>query len=171
MNMIKIGRFLQELRKEKGITQEQMAEELGVSGRTISRWETGSNMPDIGMLIEIADFYEVSIPEIIDGERKNENMNQETKDTAIKLAEYSKNEAKIGKQRVTGYLMSVFGIFIIISALAIRLMPIHSVSMRAMIMVTMPGFSTSRSRVTITRRGIPFAISSILCIIISTLPP
>ena len=119
MDQVKIGSFLKELRKEKGLTQENLAEQLNVSNRTISRWETGSNMPDIGMLIEIADFYEVSIPEIIDGERKSENMNQETRDTAIKMAEYSKNEAKIGKQRIIGYLMSIFGIFIIVSALAI----------------------------------------------------
>ncbi len=112
MDQVKIGTFLKELRKEKDLTQEDLAEQLNVSNRTISRWETGSNMPDIGMLVEIADFYEVSIPEIIDGERKSENMNQETRDTAIKMAEYSKNEVKVGKQKVIGYLMSVFGIFI-----------------------------------------------------------
>ena len=50
MNQIKIGMFLQELRNEKGITQEQLAEQLGVSNRTVSRWETGSNMPDISLL-------------------------------------------------------------------------------------------------------------------------
>lgn len=75
MDQIKIGAFLKELRKEKELTQEQLAEELSVSGRTISRWETGSNMPDISMLVVLADFYEVSIPEIIAGERKSENMN------------------------------------------------------------------------------------------------
>lgn len=47
MDQIKTGAFLKNLRRERGITQEQLAEELGVSGRTISRWETGSNMPDI----------------------------------------------------------------------------------------------------------------------------
>ena len=76
-------------------------------------------MPDISMLVEIADFFNVSIPEIIDGERKSEDMNQETRDTAVKMAEYSKNEARVGKQRVIGYLMAVFGIFIIVSALAV----------------------------------------------------
>ena len=54
MNQIKIGSFLKELRNEKGITQEQFAEQLGVSNRTVSRWETGSNMPDISLLVEIA---------------------------------------------------------------------------------------------------------------------
>lgn len=57
MDQIKIGIFLKELRKEKKLTQEQLAEKLNVSGRTVSRWETGSNMPDIGMLVEMADFF------------------------------------------------------------------------------------------------------------------
>ena len=119
MDQVRIGSFLKELRKEKKLTQENLAEQLNVSARTISRWETGSNMPDIGMLIEIADFYDVSIPEIIDGERKSEDMNQESKNTAVKMAEYSRNEVKNGKQNAVGYLMSAFGIFTIISALAI----------------------------------------------------
>ena len=76
MDQKKIGRFLKELRKEKDITQEQLAEKIKVSGRTVSRWETGSNMPDISLLVELADFYDVSIPEIIDGERKSDNMKE-----------------------------------------------------------------------------------------------
>lgn len=119
MDQIKIGSFLKELRKEKNLTQENLAEQLNVSNRTVSRWETGSNMPDIGMLVEIADFYDVSIPEIINGERKSGNMNQETRDTAVAMVEYSRNEVKNGKQKVIGILMSVFGLFVIVSALMI----------------------------------------------------
>ena len=69
MNQKKIGSFLKELRKEKGITQEEFAENLNVSGRTVSRWETGVNMPDISLLVDIAEFFNVSIPEIINGKR------------------------------------------------------------------------------------------------------
>lgn len=119
MNQIRIGAFLKELRKEKELTQEQLAEKLNVSGRTVSRWETGSNMPDIGMLVEIAEFYGVSIPEIIEGERKSEKMEKETKDTAYAVAEYGKNEAKKGKLRIAGALLAAFGLFIIITALTI----------------------------------------------------
>ena len=119
MDQIKIGAFLKELRKGKELTQEQLAEKLCVSGRTVSRWETGSNMPDIGMLVELADFYAVSIPEIIAGERKSENMNEEIKESVVAMAEYSRNEIKVGKLKVIGYLATAFGIFIIISALAI----------------------------------------------------
>ncbi len=83
MDQKKIGGFLKELRKETGITQEQLAEKLGVSGRTVSRWENGNNMPDISLLTDIAELYDVSIPEIIDGERKSENMNEEVKNVAF----------------------------------------------------------------------------------------
>ncbi len=54
-----------------------MAEILNVSGRTVSRWETGNNMPDISILVDIVDYYDISIPEIISGERKSEMMNEE----------------------------------------------------------------------------------------------
>ncbi len=119
MDQKKIGLFLKELRKEKSITQEELAEKLNVSNRTISRWETGNNMPDISLLVELSELYHVSIPEIIDGERKSENMNQETRDTAVKMAEYSKNEVRIEKNKVISSLLMVFGAFIIISAFAI----------------------------------------------------
>ena len=92
MDQIKIGRFLKELRNEKGITQEQFAEQLGVSNRTVSRWETGSNMPDISLLVEIAEYMDVSIPEIINGERKSENMNSEVKEVATAVADYAEEE-------------------------------------------------------------------------------
>ena len=119
MDQIKIGVFLKELRKVKGLTQEQLAEVLNVSSRTVSRWETGSNMPDISMLVEIAVFYDVSIPEIVQGERKSETMDQETRETAVAMAKYSQNEVKMRKQKVVGILMSAFGVFVIVSALSI----------------------------------------------------
>ncbi len=59
MDQVKIGSFLKKLRNEKNLTQENLAEQLNVSNRTVSRWETGSNMPDIGILVEIAEFKQV----------------------------------------------------------------------------------------------------------------
>lgn len=119
MDQIRIGAFLKTLRKEKELTQEQLAEQLYISGRTVSRWETGSNMPDIGMLVELAEFYDVSIPEIINGERKSENMDQKIKETAVAMAEYSQVAAKTDRRKIIGILLSAFGLFIIVSALSI----------------------------------------------------
>ena len=92
MDQIKTGTFLKTLRKEKDLTQEQLAEQLGISGRTVSRWETGSNMPDISLLVEIAEFYNISVTELIDGERRSGDMKEEVKEVADKMADYAGTE-------------------------------------------------------------------------------
>ena len=89
MDQKKTGEFLKELRTQKQMTQEQVAERFNVSSRTVSRWETGRNMPDISLLTEIADFYEADVREIIEGERKSEMMDKEIKDVADKMADYA----------------------------------------------------------------------------------
>ena len=100
MNQKKTGEFLKCLRKERGLTQEQLAEVFFVSSRTVSRWETGSNMPDVGTLIDLADYYDVDIREIIDGERKSEMMDQETKDTLKEVAAYATEQEKETQAKV-----------------------------------------------------------------------
>lgn len=60
MDQKKIGRFLRELRTEKKLTQAQFAEIIGVTNRSISRWENGVNMPDFDVLIQIAEYLGVS---------------------------------------------------------------------------------------------------------------
>jgi len=122
MDQKKIGLFLRELRKEKELTQEQLAEQFNVSNRTVSRWETGTNMPDLSVLVELSDFYQVDIKEIIDGERKSEKMNEETRETLVKVAEYTEEEKKAQQykmRKVIGGILMGFGAFLAISALAI----------------------------------------------------
>jgi len=92
MDQKKVGSFLRELRKEKQLTQEQLAERFGVTNRSVSRWETGSNMPDLSILVELADFYDVDIRDIIDGERKGEDMNKEEKERLQLVADYAETE-------------------------------------------------------------------------------
>lgn len=100
MDQKKIGSFLKELRKEKGMTQEQLAEHFGVSDRTVSRWENGNNMPDLDILIEISDYYEIDLREILNGERKSENMNKEIKETVLQAVDYTNTEAEKYNKRV-----------------------------------------------------------------------
>ncbi len=104
MDLRKIGTFLKELRKEKDLTQEQLAETLNVSRRTVSRWETGTNLPDMDILIELSDLYEVDLRELLNGERKNGKMNEEMKETVLQVAEYGNAE----KQRVTKVVLVFF---------------------------------------------------------------
>ncbi len=117
IDQVKIGGFLKELRKEKELTQEQLAEKFGVSSRSVSRWENGNTMPELGILVELADYYEVDIKEIIDGERESEIMKKEEKETLRKVADYAETEKKLVVKRkciVTfiGTLVCALGIMV-----------------------------------------------------------
>lgn len=113
MDTKKTGNFLKQLRKEKAMTQEQLAEHLYVSGRTVSRWETGSNMPDLDILIQLADFYEVDIKEMLDGERKDEKMNKDMEETILKVADYSNEERKRLTKRMHVLFLAGVAAFIV----------------------------------------------------------
>lgn len=105
MNQQKIGQFLKTLRKEKGLTQEQFAEIFNVSNRTVSRWENGNNMPDLDILIEISDYYEVELRELLDGERKGGNMNKETEETVLKAVDYTNTDMSNYTRKVNWLLL------------------------------------------------------------------
>ena len=122
MDLIKVGAFLQTRRKEKGLTQEQLAEQVGVARRTVSRWETGSNMPDLDILLELADFYSVDLREILDGERKSEQMNEELKETVLQVADYSNEEkARLLKRMHWMFIAGLIGfiVFLVITLLGL----------------------------------------------------
>ncbi len=103
MDQQKIGTFLKELRHERGLTQEQLAEKLYVSRRTVSRWETGTNLPDIPLLIELSDLYEVELREILNGER-NTKMDKNIEETVLKVAELGNDE----KAKLTARFNRIF---------------------------------------------------------------
>ena len=115
MDQKKTGSFLRELRKEKQLTQEQLAEQFGVTNRSVSRWETGSNMPDLSILVELADFYDVDIRGIINGERKGEDMNKEEKERLLLVADYADNEKNTLLMRLR--IISIVGLVSLIAGL------------------------------------------------------
>lgn len=69
MDQIKTGKFIAELRRQRGLTQESLGEKIGVTNKTISRWENGNYMPDIGMLPLLAEQLGTTVPELLAGER------------------------------------------------------------------------------------------------------
>ena len=121
MDQKKTGQFLKSLRNEKGLTQEQLAKQFNVSNRSVSRWETGTNLPDISLLVEIADFYDVDVREIIDGERKSEMMDKETREVAGKMADYAGNE----KDRLLSFVQVAGIVCVVITAAALVLQTLH----------------------------------------------
>ena len=117
MDPIRIGAFLKELRKEKNLTQEALAGQFGVTQRSVSRWENGTTMPDISLMIELADFYDVDIRDLLRGERKSENMDTDMKETLEMVAEYTEaDKAKILKRVYVcgqGTLIAAVALFIV----------------------------------------------------------
>ena len=115
MDVVKFGSFLKELRKEHGLTQEELAEKLGVTNRTVSRWETGSNIPDIDILIYLSEFYQVDLKELLDGEKKE--IEHKTEDTQIvrQVVEYEEKKEEYSMRGV--FLTVVLGVFSIASLL------------------------------------------------------
>lgn len=73
MNQIIIGKFITQKRKEKNLTQAQLAEKLGVSNKTISKWETGKCMPDYSVVKSLCEELEITVAELMDGEEAEEN--------------------------------------------------------------------------------------------------
>ena len=84
----------------------------------MSRWETGSNLPDVALLVEIADFYDVDVREIIEGGRKSEMMDKEIKDVANKMAEYAGTEKS--KQLKWIQMISLIGVAILTLAIVMQ---------------------------------------------------
>ena len=119
MDTKKTGSFLKDLRKERGLTQEQLAEKIGVAGRTVSRWETASNMPDLSILIQLAEFYDVEVGEIIDGERKKD-MKEELKQTLTKIADYNNDEKQkaVNVYKISLMIMFFSGFIIVMMQFA-----------------------------------------------------
>ncbi len=72
MDLIQIGKFIAELRKEQGLTQEQLGEKVGVTNKTVSRWETGTYLPPADVLLSMSKLFHVSINEILSGKRLSE---------------------------------------------------------------------------------------------------
>ena len=71
MDQIKIGKFILELRKEKNMTQQELANVLGVTDRAISKWENGRGLPDLSLLKPLCDTLNITINELLSGEKLN----------------------------------------------------------------------------------------------------
>lgn len=84
MNTIEIGKFIAELRKEKGFTQDSLGEKLGVTNKTVSRWETGMYIPPADILLSLSELFEVSINEILSGRRLTEEEYREKAELNLK---------------------------------------------------------------------------------------
>ena len=122
MDQKKTGEFLKKLRKEKNITQEALAEKIGVSNRTVSRWENGNNMPDWDLILQISQFYNVRIEDILSGEIKEENDLLKTEEILSDAAQHENAE----KEKIIKPLHFLFAVTAVCLAVYLILEYMHT---------------------------------------------
>ena len=88
MNQHDIGLFIASKRKEQNLTQEQLAEKLGVSNKTVSKWETGKNMPDYSVVEQLCQVLNISVGELIAGKEKEQSEDNSSYEEKIALLSY-----------------------------------------------------------------------------------
>lgn len=119
MDLDKIGKFIALNRKNKGLTQEQLAEKLGVTNKTISRWETGKYMPDLSLLKPLGKELGITLNELLSGEKiKEEKIVENTERNILNTIDYSSKKVENEHKKISIILM-ILGAIISISALTI----------------------------------------------------
>ena len=112
MNQLKIGRFISGCRKEKNLTQMQLAEKLCITDKAISKWERGIAMPDVSIMVELCDILGVSVNELLSGEKIcMENNEQKNEQLLLEMAkELEKKSKTIWNAMWTIMTVSIIGL-------------------------------------------------------------
>ena len=116
MNQIAIGNFIEKKRKEQNLTQAQLAEKLGVSNKTVSKWENGKCMPDYGVIQPLCTELGVTVSELMDGEEQAQDSIRAYDDEQI--LDLIKRTQALESQRET-----LVGIILIVMGMALGAMP------------------------------------------------
>ena len=96
MNQIKTGKFIAQMRKEKGMTQRQLADELLISDKTVSKWETGKGMPEVSLMMPLCEVLGINVNELLTGERiPDESYKEKAEETMMDLMRNKKGRGKI----------------------------------------------------------------------------
>lgn len=113
MNQEKIGSFIAENRKAKGLTQIEFAEKLGVSNKSVSRWETGKNMPDVSLFLPICDMLEISVNELIIGEHITTQESKKADEVFVETIKASNKKLKSAQILIYIFAVLVNALFMI----------------------------------------------------------
>ena len=124
MNQESIGKLIASLRRERNMTQEALGDKIGVTNKTVSRWENGNYMPDIEMLQLLSKEFGISIDELLCGQRLDESATEVLKDCTFSTFSIEEKSAfwkkKWLKERAVFLVVSVvviLGVFIVVSKL------------------------------------------------------
>ena len=110
MNQVKIGKFIAECRKNRKLTQAQLAEKLNITDRAISKWETGNGMPDSGIMLDLCNELGISVNELLSGEViKMDNYNKKAEENLLEMKKQKEEADKkmLDLEWVIGYMSAI----------------------------------------------------------------
>lgn len=113
MNQLQIGKFISACRKERSLTQVQLAEKLGITNRAISKWETGNSIPDASIMIELCEILNISVNELLCGKRLNEEEKRMESEKNTLTMVVAKKELE--NMRILTEILIVAGVIIAIT--------------------------------------------------------
>lgn len=115
MDQKKIGKFILEMRKTKGLTQRELAEKIGISDKTISKWECGNSMPDISYLEQLCSALGISVNELLSGEHlSQESYSEKAEENIMALMKENESNRKEGIGTFIFGILFVFASFMLI---------------------------------------------------------
>lgn len=130
MDQVKIGKFIRQKRKEKNLTQSELAEKLNITDRAISKWENGNCMPDSGLIFEICEILNITISDLFSGEvvdmKDNEKKLEKNLLEMIKLKE-QKDKQLLSLEIFIGVLVSIILITLIFVASFVKMKDVYRV--------------------------------------------
>lgn len=94
MDQIKIGKFIAQMRKEQSLTQRQLADMIGISDKTVSKWETGNGLPEVSLMIPLCDSLHINVNELLSGERLTDSEYQKKAEENIMNLVKEREESK-----------------------------------------------------------------------------
>ena len=121
MDQVKIGKFIADLRKEKEMTQKELAETIGVSDKTISKWECGNGMPEMSMLMPLCQALQINVNELLSGERLSaDSYSRKAEENIINLMQENEEHKKHSKKNIVNAVLII--ILSLIAVLAVVVM-------------------------------------------------
>lgn len=116
MNQMKIGNFIADMRRKQGLTQKQLADQINVTDKTVSKWETGYRLPDASILLELSSVLKIDVNELLAGEKfiSEEFSSEEyVKKTESNIVNLVKELNEVDKKKKSRSIGTIFGIILI----------------------------------------------------------
>ena len=119
MNQLLVGKFITQKRKEKNLTQEQLAEKIGVSNKTISKWETGKCMPDYSVIELLCEELNITLAELMNGEEDEKSIHTYDNEQIVEMLKEIQ-DLKRSKSLFIGFVLIIMGVVMIVLSQVFR---------------------------------------------------